>query len=677
VNTLGLFPSQDGVFPTPMRENLFTAKASANVTASQYLSVRYGRNTNSQVYGATTRRVADSWGDSENAFNSINVNHNWALGGSKLNEFVFQYADFGNNVAARTGEAQQTFPNGVIIGYNTNTPQTTEQKKWQFRDDFSWNKTGWGGLGHDFKAGVNFINEPHLYVTFSSGSTDYAYTHLDLNLAGPISGVTRNKPGASANLPMKQFAMYIQDDWRVNDRLTINAGLRYDLVTGFDLDQTSVTNYNVLTGAAAAGRFNGVPGFEEFGRERGEDTNNWQPRIGAVYDLFGDGKDVVRAGWGVYYDFGYTNANILFPGLSAQGGSGVIFSVTNTAGIRNPDGSFFAVGQPINNIAGLNEVNPNGPFFSSNVAAPGIRQPFTKQFSAGWSHALTPTTVLDLDYVHIDGKDLGVRWPLNTRVNGGARRYADLPLNPANPTMNMSVGESTFDGINVGVRRRMDRNISLNAWYSWSNAEGLGGLGVDELTTNLVQDSLDPYADVQWGPAARTDARHKITLSAVVQLPWGVYASPIFRYRSALPLHIWYGYDNNLDGVSNDLYPTAFRFKGVDDAGVPSYEEMGPCEKVNCGRGAALSQFNFRVSKVFNLPSGMHLEGIFETFNLFNAINPSWGRTGVGAISESAFYTGTLANHTPNAVFMKPRLYSGDTGEPEQRVAQLGFRFTF
>ena len=350
VNTLGMFPSQDGVFTTPARENLFTAKGSANITPSQYLSVRYGRNTNSQVYGATTRRVQDSWGDSTNSFNSINMNHNWVLGGSKLNEFVFQYADFGNNVTARTGAAQETFPNGVIIGYNSNTPQTTEQHKFQFKDDFSWSLTGGGGLGHDFKAGVNFINEPHLFVTFSSGSTDYAYTHLTNDTAGPISAISRNKPGSSANLPMKQFGMYFQDDWRVTDRLTVNAGLRYDIVTGFDLDQSQITNFVALTQAAAAGRFNGVPGFEEFGRKTGEDTNNWQPRIGAVYDLRGNGKDVVRAGWGIYYDFGYTNANILFPGLSVQGGSGVIFSASNTAGIRNPDGSFFAVGQPITNV---------------------------------------------------------------------------------------------------------------------------------------------------------------------------------------------------------------------------------------------------------------------------------------------------------------------------------------
>src|SRR4029450_5674571 len=108
-------------------------------------------------------------------------------------------------------------------------------------------------------------------------------THLDLNLAGPISAISRNKPGASANLPMKQFAMYFHDDRRVTDRRPIKAGRRYDLVTGFDIDQSSVTNYNVLTGAAAAGRFNGVPGFEGFGKKPREETNNRAQRSGALY----------------------------------------------------------------------------------------------------------------------------------------------------------------------------------------------------------------------------------------------------------------------------------------------------------------------------------------------------------------------------------------------------------
>jgi hypothetical protein len=673
VTTLGLYPSQDGVFATPSRENLFTGKVSANVSRSQFVSVRYGRNTNSQVYGAAPRLVEENWGDSANKFNSINLNHNWVMAGSKLNEFIFQYADFANQITARTGAPQQTFPNGVAVGYNVNTPQITEQSKYQFRDDFSWHVTGKGGLGHDLKSGVNFINEPRLYLTFSSGSTDYAYTHLTNDVNGPISRVTRQKPGASANLPMKQYGVYVQDDWRLTDRLTVNAGLRYDLVTGFLIDQSKIPNYIALTAAAAAGRFNGVPGFDEFGKKAQEDKNNIQPRIGAAYTMR-DGKDVVRAGWGIYYDYGFTNANILFPGLSAQGGSGVVFDVLNTAGIKNPDGSFFTYGQPVTNIASLNEVNPNGPFYSSNVAAPQIRQPWTSQTSAGWSHELTSSMVMDVDYVHADGHDLGVRWPLNTRINGGARRYADLPLNPANPTLNMSIGSSQYDGVNIGVRRRMDHHVQLNAWYSLAKATGRGGQAVDELTTNLVQNSLDPLSDVQSGPAARTDARHKVTLSAIILAPWGVTVSPTFRFRSATPMHIWYGYDNNGDGVSNDLYPTAYRYDGIDDAGVPSFKEIGPCETVNCGRGAPLSLLNLRVAKAIRVRTGMNVEIFGEVFNFFNDITPAFN---VGAVSSSAVFTGTLANHTPNTVFMKPNAFAGDSGQPEQRVGQIGFRFTF
>jgi hypothetical protein len=675
VNTLGLFPDKDGVFDTPNRENLFTGKVSSNLSPAHFVAVRYGRNTNSQVYNASSRAVPENWGDSTNRFNSINLNHNWVLGGSKLNEFIFQYADFENHIDARTESPQQTFPNGVTIGYNTNTPQTTAQKKYQFRNDFSWRASGMGGLGHDFKAGANFIHEPHLFVTFSSGSSDYAYTHLTNDLNGAIGRVTRNKPGSSANLPMDQLGFYVQDDWRATDRLTVNLGLRYDLVTGMLIDQSQIPNFVALTGAAAAGRFNGVGGFDEFGKKPQEDKNNWQPRIGAVYDLRGDGRDIVRAGWGVYYDFGFTNANILFPGLSAQGGSGVVFDVNRGSNaILNADGTQFRVGQPISNISSQNPINPNGPFYSSNVAAPQIRQPYTSQTSVGWSHQLGTATVAEVDYVYVRGKDLGVRWPLNTRINGGTRRYADLNLNPDNPTMNMSIGESTYTGINVGIRRRMAGGMAWNAWYTLSKAEGLGGFGVDELTTNLVQDSNQPFADVQYGPSQRTDARHKVTLSAVLEVPGGVTLAPVFIYRSALPIHIWNGIDLNNDGVTNDIATTAYRFKSVDDAGNPTFEEIGACTTINCGRGSAFASFNLRAAKAIPIRGTARIEVFGEVFNLFNSLNPSFG---AGVVAAGRLFTGTAASPVANATFMKPTAYAGDNGMQEQRVGQVGFRFTF
>ena len=107
VNTQGLFPDQDGIFAVPVPREPVTGKVTANLSAAQYLSVRYGRNNNSQPYGAAPNSTPDNWGDSKNKFNSINLNHNWVLGGSKLNEFIFQFADFSNHIAARSVGAER------------------------------------------------------------------------------------------------------------------------------------------------------------------------------------------------------------------------------------------------------------------------------------------------------------------------------------------------------------------------------------------------------------------------------------------------------------------------------------------------------------------------------------------------------------------------------------------
>src|SRR3954447_23504970 len=159
VSTLGLFPDLDGIYATPYRETLTTVKGTANLNPQQYLSVRYGYNKNNQPYGVDPNVPPNGWGGSTNKFNSINMNHNTVLRGAKLNEFIFQYADFANAITANSLDPSQSFPNGVSIGQSVNTPQATQQKKYQFRDDFSWHTAGMG-VGHDFKAGVNFINEP-------------------------------------------------------------------------------------------------------------------------------------------------------------------------------------------------------------------------------------------------------------------------------------------------------------------------------------------------------------------------------------------------------------------------------------------------------------------------------------------------------------------------------------
>ena len=144
----------------------------------------------------------------------------------------------------------------------------------------------------------------------------------------------------------------------MNDRLTVNAGLRYDYVTGFLIDQSKIPNYVALTAAAAAGRFNGVPGFDEFGKKAagGQEQHPAANRRGVRPPRRRQGRRARRLGHLLRLRVHEREHPV--PGLSAQGGSGVVFTVTNTAGIKNPDGSFFSVGQPISNIASQNEVKP-------------------------------------------------------------------------------------------------------------------------------------------------------------------------------------------------------------------------------------------------------------------------------------------------------------------------------
>ena len=215
-------------YPTAYRDNLGTAKASAIPNPAQFVSIRYGRNTNSFPVNASPTTTPNNWGDAQNRFNSINVNHNWVLAGAKLNEVVFQYSNFNDLITDRTKVYNQSFPNGVATGGSLLAPQSTEQVKYQIRDDFSWLMAGHGGLGHSFKAGVNFINEPRLFIDGASGKGIISYSMLSSSLTSPVFSVTQIGGEASANIPTKQYGFYVQDDWRVGEQLTVNTGVQYD-----------------------------------------------------------------------------------------------------------------------------------------------------------------------------------------------------------------------------------------------------------------------------------------------------------------------------------------------------------------------------------------------------------------------------------------------------------------
>ncbi len=645
VNTQGLFPAKDGVFPLPYRENMAVGKLTHQLSPDHYLSVRYGFNNNSQPYGASPSSPPESWGVSKNTFHSVNANLNSVLGGGKLNEFTFQFSYFLNHISENSTLPTETFPGGVAVGQSVNTPQTTEQHKYQFRDDFTFTKGR-----HEFKVGASFINEPVLDITFSTGQQPQ-FTHLADSRDSAISSISFNGSiggsggGSVGKIPNKQYAFYLQDGWRASDKLTLDIGVRYDFVTGFAFDQSNNPLYQQITAAANRGVFasSGLPcpcpGFEDFGKTPQEDKNNIAPRVGFTYDAKADSTLVLRGGLGRYYDYAYTNANILFAVTGAQSAFGQIYSNTNSSGVRNADGTLFHVGQPLppNQLTNLTVPLP------THAASPRIKQPYTDQANLGFSKTLGRNYAIEVDGVYAAGNDLGTRPRLNLRINGGPRRFSGIIVptaGNANFRIDISKGVSHYKGVNVTFKKRWDGKLQFWATYTLSKATSSASLrAVDEFGEYDVLNMFDPFADGQENPT-RTDSRHRVNANAVWSPGWGLTIAPIFRYKSAQAFNVITGTDDNKDGLIWDLPSTA--------------------RTLNSGRGANFKQLDVRVSKKFRFGGHTQFELIGEGFNLTNAINPT-----------------TYIAQMNNARFGQPTRFAGDFRQGEQRIFQLGARFEF
>ena len=665
VNTLGAFPDQDGVFPLAFRGHLFTAKATATFGANQYASIRYGREHNSQPSGAGPTVAHSAWATSINSFDSVNVNHNWATSSSFLNEAVIQYSDFTNNIPATTS-GPSYFVAGTPLrgGTSALAPQRTEQTKWQFSNQLTWITTAGAGVAHEFRGGASWIHEPQLRV-FGHTLTEGLYILLTPSLTGPVGEISIAGGALTANFPLEHYGLYAQDDWRISNRVTLNLGIRWDYTRGLPIDQSGAANFQAMQNAGRAGLFAGTI-LDDFGQEPRPDRDNVQPRIGVAVDLFGNGRDVVRGGWGIYTDFGYIASNVLQAAIDATQ-VGLVFSVLDPTGIKRADGSFFQVGDPLDTIAHLNAV---GAPATAEVASPRLEQPYTRQANVGWSHQLGRSTVVSADYVRVDGRDLNLRLRPNVRVSpGGPRLLSAVGVQPTNQNFRtvLSKGSSRYDGVILAFRRQLSSGVDASASYTVSKATSDVGTAYDEIVQNLIQDIADPFGDVQQGPSARTDSRHMISISGIIQAPFGVSVAPIFHYRSALPVHTFDGTDANGDGNTNDRTPMRYRFTGIDADNVATFEEDGSCETVNCSRRAGFSQLNLRVSRSFPLTRGVRIEAIGEVFNVFNAKNP------VLALTQRRINS----NNTLNPLFMQPSAYAGDVGQTEQRIGQIGFRLTF
>jgi hypothetical protein len=283
------------------------------------------------------------------------------------------------------------------------------------------------------------------------------------------------------------------------------------------------------------------------------------------------------------------------------------------------------------------------------VASPTLATPYSAQGSLGYSWQASSWLGLNIEGVRINYRDIPYRFRANPiDPTTGARRFPEF----GNFRLWYGNGEADYQGVNLSARARLSDRFELQAFYTYSETRGNVLAGADEFRiTNanyqsdvgggrrdVSVDPLNPQCGACFGPLD-TDARHRLTLSAVYRGAWGLNYSGMFRYHSAGPYTVFL---SDANGAPLDANHDGFAY------------DLPPGTHVNSKRGASFSQLDLRVSKEFRFAGDYGVELIAEVFNVTNEKNPA------------------VFNR-----FGQPSAYAGDPLQGEQRLAQLGLRFNF
>jgi hypothetical protein len=508
---------------------------------------------------------------------------------------------------------------------------------------------------------------------------------------------------------MKDTDFYFQDDWKLTPRFTLNLGVRYDLAIN-SFNQSIIGNnraYQILN------KITPIPGGYEPVATNTPRTpkNNVSPRIGFAWDVRGDGKTVIRAGGGLYWDkflmeAGFqsylisapiidtleTIVNTAAPSGTTPAniqGTGQLGNYVFGQGCVPPKvpgtGCTFTTPLPQNIGGNLTELPtniPGGANLSVTMLSPLIQNPYNTQEHVGFTHAFTPNLTISSDFTHILGLHETRRRELNPVENAwdptdqdqhlpwGRRRYSTA-LNaayPGFPNLLGPVGQwgtsntlSKFNELATQIVYHGSR-MTLQASYTLMYANAFGGViagnlgGTSAPTAAGNQDQ--PLAALEWAPAA-TDERHRVVVSAVIQLPWGIQASPILQAASARPYTLIQGADLNKDGINTDLYidPSKPGDASATCGCTPPY--AGTQVGVNSQRGKAIFDLDTRVTKTIKFSERMNLGLFAEFYNITNRAN--FGNYFQGRSTASNF----------------EQPFSYMLGYPTSRQVQLGARFSF
>ncbi len=573
--------------PTPYNDTLFTTKIDHRLTDNQTMFYRFSLQQNSSDNDQVTNpALTDLTGGSSNVNDiyDLVVNHTASIGGNRLNQFAFHFQDFQNEILGRSSDPIQIFAGNFRTGPAPNTPQATTSRKYQFRDDFSWQRGN-----HALKTGVNYIHTK-LGGYFYFGAFGHQLTWFDTpqtiatNTArypqgfatpGAIRLIDYFAGEASHDQTFHQVAVYAQDDWRVTPRLTLNLGLRWDANVGLLFDQTNNRTIQLL-------RQLDDPRAREITQDTdrlSRTTPNWkefQPRLGFAYDPAGDGRSVIRGGYGLFYDQIFQNLTLFSFTQSTPEIYSQILNLTNSD-VGVGQAATFRYGQdqlPTPAAFDFSQL-PRGAF--GRINDPGMSDPYVHKFSIGYQRTFAGNWTVSSDYVHTRGADEGRVQVINPQirsvcdpaypgatpsdarcVSGPSTRYFDAAFARAGlgagrlGQINMigTTNESKFDSWTTTLKARTARAM-FSLSYVLANSRAWGGQPTASYSGNgIAITPEEQFRDSEWGPT-RIDERHRIVASGVIEVPFGLQLSPIVQFASARPYTPTLGFDINGDGQAN------------------------------------------------------------------------------------------------------------------------------
>ncbi len=695
----GLAADPASIIPLPFFETRYTGRMDYTINDKNTAYVSYSSQSNNSLNDQSNGTGDLTNGNfTRNNLILANFTLNSIISSTTVNQFTAGYQYWNNLIGSNISVPLITFPD-ASFGTNANVPQQSFQKKWQFRDDIS--KT----VGkHTLKAGVDFIWNPVEGGFFESGSTLSLTFSADPSTIlgnpsvypegfatpGLVNAMSFSNGDPYFEVATKQLGLYLQDDWKVTSRLTLNLGLRWDkdfnMIGGSDV-KANRTYLDLLS-------LNSPISNPYVSRLPHDDNKDFSPRVGFAYDITGTGKHVIRGGYGLY--FGNVFQNI--PLFMEQMANPTVYQIALS--LSAPTDIVTGTGIPLGSWRYGVDPFPIIPPPSSQLASgsvgrlidPDYRNPVSEEFNAGYSWAANPSSVVEVEYTHVLGLHENETINVDQKVPvGGVCCFR--PLDPAfaastQPELasvrdEQSIGRSRYDGVNFSYRRRMSNHFSLNANYTLGWAYGYDG-GQPSFR-QYPRLSTNPLASYEWGPTPN-DERHHVTLSSIVNLPWGLELAPIVQFGSPRPwinpsqtpgvtnssntLNTGGGTANAVVVPSNN--PTDYlAFSGdITTAqncfyGLNGYA-AGSCTiaKYDPVRGDAFFELDLRLAKTIRLGERLRVELIGQAFNLTNRAN--YGNDFNNDISDP-----TTFGHP--AGFIAP----ASTIIPRSLWSEFGVRFSF